>query len=41
MRVITHRALDKFDPTATLGEFIDQEHLMHIAPSGRTFDPSP
>jgi hypothetical protein len=25
-----HGALDTFDPTTTLGEFIDQEHLMHI-----------
>ena len=30
MRIITHGPLDKLDPTATLGEFIDQEHLMHI-----------
>jgi len=30
MRVITHRTLDKLDPTAALGEFIDQEHLMDI-----------
>jgi hypothetical protein len=28
--VITHGALDKFDPTATLGAFIDQEPLMDI-----------
>jgi len=28
--VITHGALDTFDPTATLGAFIDQEHLMDI-----------
>jgi hypothetical protein len=27
---LTHRALDKFDATAPLGEFIDQEHLMPI-----------
>src|SRR5262245_41285624 len=30
MRVITHGTLDKLDPTAALGEFIDQKHLMHI-----------
>jgi len=30
MRVITQRALDPFAPTATLGEFRDQEHLMDI-----------
>ena len=32
MRIITHGALDKLDTAATLGEFIDQEHLMHIVP---------
>jgi|SRR5215475_2334517 len=30
MRIITHWPLDKLDPTAALGEFVDQEHLMHI-----------
>jgi len=30
MGVITHRPLDELDSTAALGEFIDQEHLMHI-----------
>jgi hypothetical protein len=30
MRIITHGPLDKLDATATLGEFIDQEHLMDI-----------
>jgi hypothetical protein len=30
MGVVTHGTLDKLDPTAALGEFIDQEHLMHI-----------
>jgi hypothetical protein len=30
MRIITHGPLDKLDATATLGEFVDQEHLMHI-----------
>lgn len=30
MGVITHRPLDDLDPTATLGECIDQEHLLHI-----------
>ena len=30
MRIVIHRALDKLDPTAALGEFIDQEHLMDI-----------
>ena len=32
MRSITHGPLDKLDTAATLGEFIDQEHLMHIVP---------
>jgi hypothetical protein len=31
-RIITHGPLDKLDTTATLGECIDQEHLMHIVP---------
>jgi hypothetical protein len=26
MGVVTHGTLDKLDPTAALGEFIDQEH---------------
>ncbi len=30
MRIITHGPLDKLDATASLGEFVDQEHLMHI-----------
>jgi len=30
MGIVTHGTLDKLDPTAALGEFIDQEHLMHI-----------
>ena len=30
MRIITHGPLDKLDATATLAEFIDQEHLMDI-----------
>jgi hypothetical protein len=30
MRIVIHRAIDKLDPTAALGEFIDQEHLMDI-----------
>src|SRR5215831_15923739 len=30
MGIVAHRALDKLDPTAPLGEFIDQEHLMDI-----------
>ena len=32
MRIITHGPLDKLDTAATLGEFIDQEHLRHIVP---------
>src|SRR5580765_8472641 len=32
MRIITHGPLDKLDTTATLGEFVDQEHLMHRVP---------
>jgi len=32
MRIITHGPLDKLDTAATLGEFIDQEHLMDIVP---------
>jgi len=30
MRIITHGPLDKLDATASLGEFVDQEHLMHL-----------
>jgi hypothetical protein len=30
MRIITHRPLDKLNATATLGEFINREHLMDI-----------
>jgi hypothetical protein len=30
MRGITHGPLDKLNTTAALGEFIDQEHLMHL-----------
>jgi hypothetical protein len=29
-RIITHGPLDKLDATATLAEFIDQEHLMDV-----------
>jgi hypothetical protein len=39
MRIITHGPLDTLDTAATLGEFIDQEHLRHIVPceaSGRS-----
>ena len=32
MRIITHGALDTLDTAATLGAFINQEHLMHIVP---------
>jgi hypothetical protein len=32
MWIITHGPLDKLDTTATLGEFVDQEHLMDIVP---------
>ena len=38
-RIITHGPLDKLDTAATVGEFIDQEHLMHLVPceaSGRS-----
>lgn len=30
MRVITHRAIQKLDLAAALGEFVDQQHLMDI-----------
>ena len=30
MGIITHGTRDTFDPTTTLSEFIDQEHLVHI-----------
>src|SRR5215467_16217613 len=30
MWIVIHRTLDTLDPTATLGEFIDQEHLMDV-----------
>jgi hypothetical protein len=30
MRIVIHRAIDQLDPTAALGAFIDQEHLMDI-----------
>jgi hypothetical protein len=33
VRIIAHRSLDKLDATAPLGQFIDQEHLMHIVAS--------
>jgi len=32
MGIITHGPLDTLDTTATLGAFVDQEHLMHIVP---------
>jgi hypothetical protein len=32
MRIITHGPLDTLDTTATLGEFVDQEHLIHLVP---------
>ena len=35
MRVITHGTLEKLDATAALGEFVDEEHLMHIV-TGQT-----
>jgi len=30
LRIITHGPLDTLDATASLGAFVDQEHLMHI-----------
>jgi len=30
MRIVIPRAIAKLDPTAALGEFLDQEHLMDI-----------
>src|SRR5262245_50642519 len=32
MWIITHGPLDKLDTTATVGECVDQEHLMDIVP---------